>query len=150
VAFAGVGPVVPVTRVIAKEVFAGVDDFTVVPGEGSILFIHDHPGPGSRRRLEEHLVGLELTPGQGAHLVRVPGGYRLDLPPGTIVGRCPRREASCVPRDFRGAWAGAPWLTGWIRWPAEEGTPPSGHLSGLLPHLRDVVHGLKTPDSFNQ
>ncbi len=150
VALAGVGPVVPATQVIPAEAFSGVEATAIVPGTGSVLFLWEEPGPGPRRHLEQALVRLGLTPDRDHRLTPVPGGYRLDLAPGTIVGRCPPGRLRCAPRDFRGVWAGAPWLRGWLRMPAGQVDPPGRGLSTLLRHLGGVVNISKNPRSYNQ
>ncbi|MBU1070276.1 hypothetical protein KJ975_11980 [Myxococcota bacterium] len=150
VALAGVGPVVPVTRVIPPEAFSRVDASAIVPGDGSVLFLWEDPGPGPRRRLEQALAQVDLTPDRNHHLYPVPGGYRLDLAPGTVLGRCGPGRISCTPRDYRGVWAAAPWFRGWLRMPAERVDPPGRSLSSLLRHLLKVVDPPKNPRSINQ
>ena len=158
VALAGVGPMVPVTRLVSPEVFAGpgagadagADAAAVVPGTSSVLFLYDDPGPERRRRLESGLARMDLTAARDCHLYRVPGGYRLDLPPGMAVGRCRNKKNTCDPPDSRGQWVSAPWLTGWLRIPADTAEPPARFLAGLLRHLRASVRVSKSLDSFNE
>ncbi len=150
VALAGFGPVLPVDRLIPTELLerAGADQ--VVAGPASVLFLFDRPGPEARRRLERGLARLGLTPGAGFWLSRVPGGLRLDFPPGVGTGRCRRGEVSCAPPDLRGQWPSAPWLRGWTRTPLSSGPPPLGDLAELLPHLVRDRAAVKPPAPFNQ
>ena len=150
VALAGFGPVLPVGRLVPVELLerAGADE--VVPGQASVLFLFDRPGPDGRRRLERELARLGLTPGAGFWLSRVPGGLRLDFPPGVAPGRCRRGAVACVPPDLRGQWPSAPWLRGWLRTPLSSGVPPDADLAALLPHLLRERAAAKEPAPFNQ
>jgi hypothetical protein len=150
VVLAGFGPVAPVDRLVPESVLGGLPAEAVVPGTSAALFLWDRPDFRSRRALESGLAERGLTARAGFLLTRVPGGLRLDFPPGTAMGRCRRGRSACEPPDFRGHWPSAPWLRGWFRLPEELGVAPQPDLARLLPHVLEPSPLRKEPLSFNQ
>jgi hypothetical protein len=150
VVLAGFGPVAPVTRIVSQELLEGLPVETVVPSPTGALFLWEREVAGARRALEAALATRGLVPRAGFVLTRVPGGLRLDLPPGSSLGRCPRGRRSCEPEDHRGYWASAPWLRGWFRLPEELGPAPQAELARLLPHLWEQGACRNVTGQFNQ
>lgn len=150
VVLAGFGPVAPVTRLVPESVLEGLAAEAMVPAQTSVLFLWERPDAGARRALEAGLSARGLTASTGFLLSRVPGGLRLDLPPGTAMGRCRRGRRACEPPDFRGHWPSAPWLRGWFRLPEELGVAPEPDLARLLPHVMKMDADRKQPCIYNQ
>ncbi len=137
----GLHPLLPVREIVDRRFLAALPADHVVPGYSSALFLWNESGLSKWMDLEEELFRKGLNPENQFYFSSVPGGIRMDFPPGLAVGVCPGKQARCKPSDDSGQLVSSPFLKGWFSLPEGCAGIPAAGLFDLMVAVSGCTRG---------